>query len=371
MDCACTGDIITGLDCVKIWRRNHPQITVDDPRYRQVSLLYSILLIMMIYCSVIGTLNVVLFKDMQTALFDYAGFFSAVAIYVYVSRTAQFRRASWAALLALIAVLASFTFVARGATYSLIWVTVLPPIAFFLLGLRAGTWLSATFTAAVLLFLLAITDKWESGPFSIAALLNFAEVMTVHLLIFRHYERSRLEAFEQLRLGASIDRLTGLFNRERLDELLADTLAQARRGGQNTALIMLDVDHFKAVNDRYGHLHGDVVLQRLAHQLRENVRQTDRVGRWGGEEFLVICPDTDARGAGIVAEKVRQAIAAGKIDSMPMPTVSLGVAAGSGEVAASSLLQAADRQLYRAKREGRNRVCIERQAPESETKVRA
>ncbi|MBN7798551.1 diguanylate cyclase [Parahaliea mediterranea] len=342
-----------------LWRHHHPDITVDDPRYRQVALLYAFILIMALYFGVIGTLNLVLFGDEAIALFDFAGFACTLGIYAYTRRTAQFRRASWAAVLTLIGVLAGFTWLARGASYSLLWITVLPPIAFFLLGVRAGSWVTGLFFTFVMVFLAVVEPNWHQVHLSQGALLNFAEVMTAHWFLFRHYEISRTEAYQQLKESAAIDRLTGLWNRMRLDEALADTLALARRTGRGTAVLLADVDHFKQINDVHGHLMGDDVLREIARILQRGIRHTDRVGRWGGEEFLVLCPDTDAEGARILAEKVRAAVAAGDYPAGVAVTVSVGVAAARGDLDADQFLQIADRQLYRAKAGGRDCVMVE------------
>lgn len=346
-----------------LWRYYHPDITIDDPRYRQVSLLYAFVLLMAAYFGVIGTINLLLFRDYLIAAFDYAGLACTAGIFFYTRCTARFREASWAAVLTLVGVLTAFIWLARGSSYSLLWVTVLPPIAFFLLGGRAASWLTAVFVAGVLVFLVAAGSDWPAGPLSRGALLNFAEVMTAHWFLFRHYELSRTEAYQQLKESASVDPLTGLWNRMRLDESLAEMLSLAGRTGQDTAVILVDVDHFKVINDTKGHLVGDAVLRQLALTLRASVRQTDHVGRWGGEEFMVLCPGTDAAGARTLAEKIRTAVAAADYGEGCAVTVSLGVATAHGGEAVEELLQAADRQLYRSKAQGRDRVNIDVAGP--------
>ncbi len=154
------------------------------------------------------------------------------------------------------------------------------------------------------------------------------------------------------------DSLTGLYNRWHLDDVTARESSTARRHGDQLSIVLFDIDHFKIVNDTYGHPAGDLVLVEFARRMTDQLRAGDIAGRWGGEEFLLILPRTDVAGAVRVAERVRIAAAATPIiattSRIPI-TVSGGCATGSGE-AHSELLDLADNRLYEAKRAGRNRI---------------
>jgi diguanylate cyclase (GGDEF)-like protein len=159
---------------------------------------------------------------------------------------------------------------------------------------------------------------------------------------------------------ALVDGLTGLANRRQGDEALASEIARTERLGGPVGLILADVDDFKAVNDRFGHPTGDIVLRDLAETLRENVREIDTAARWGGEEFALILPGTDLEGAAQVAERIRAALAEREIlsvDGAPLHvTASFGVAASNPTTTVQQLVEAADEALYRAKRAGKDRV---------------
>ncbi|MBM4389649.1 MAG: sensor domain-containing diguanylate cyclase [Deltaproteobacteria bacterium] len=159
---------------------------------------------------------------------------------------------------------------------------------------------------------------------------------------------------------ATLDGLTGLFNRAFGLQRLLETLSMAARASSDTAVLLVDVDHFKQVNDRYGHATGDRVLAGVAQTIRSCCRDTDIAARLGGEEFMVVLPRTDERSAGVVAERLRRSIEGWRsgTDAHGLHvSVSIGVAAAEpGERDALRLVERADDALYVAKREGRNRV---------------
>ncbi len=167
---------------------------------------------------------------------------------------------------------------------------------------------------------------------------------------------------------ALVDGLTGVANRRRCSDALAAEVARAGRHGTALSLVLADLDDFKLVNDVHGHAAGDMVLREFADVLRATVRETDLAGRWGGEEFLLLLPGTDAVGAAQLAERVRLAFAERPIltpDGAPLAvTCSFGVAQHRAGEDEDGLTAAADRALYRAKAQGKNRV-------ESSTPVRS
>jgi len=152
------------------------------------------------------------------------------------------------------------------------------------------------------------------------------------------------------------DRLTGLFNRRKLDEALVIEHERANRSNQPFALIIADVDKFKEVNDIHGHQVGDQVLVELAEILRRGIRKIDTVGRWGGEEFMILCPNTDLGGARELAEKIRLAVEAHVFPVVCHKTSSFGVAEYQIGEETELMIKRADEGLYRAKNSGRNQV---------------
>jgi two-component system cell cycle response regulator len=167
---------------------------------------------------------------------------------------------------------------------------------------------------------------------------------------------------EKLERLANFDSLTGLYNRRAILGKLADLIGLANRYKEDFSLIMLDIDYFKRVNDRYGHLTGDEVLEKIATSISRNVRNTDIVGRYGGEEFIIILPKTNLSSSWGVAERLRTIIekaemedSAGNVFAI---TVSQGLVGWERNEDATSLISRADEALYKAKEKGRNRVQI-------------
>jgi diguanylate cyclase (GGDEF)-like protein len=158
----------------------------------------------------------------------------------------------------------------------------------------------------------------------------------------------------QLTAQAQTDALTGAVNRRGLMERLDKMHARAREGGHGYVVLMVDVDHFKSINDQYGHFEGDHVLKRVAQNLRDGLRAGDIIARWGGEEFCVVLPRTPLAEAHGLAERVASRIAA---TGSPRVTVSIGVAeADVQREGIDAVIRRADGALYRAKEAGRNRV---------------
>lgn len=157
---------------------------------------------------------------------------------------------------------------------------------------------------------------------------------------------------------ATTDELTGLYNRREMLRRLNEEYRKSKRYGTTLSVVMADIDHFKSVNDTFGHEMGDLVLKRVAHMLKATIRDVDCVGRFGGEEFLVLLPNTSLEGASVWAERARKDLERYEFNELSgrKITLSLGVAELKHGEDLSSLLRRADEALYLAKDKGRNRV---------------
>ena len=193
--------------------------------------------------------------------------------------------------------------------------------------------------------------------------LRDGDYMQLGECVYRFLAGGNVEAgyHDEIHRLSMLDPLTGVHNRRSFGEFLERAVEAARRNSRPLAVLLIDADHFKLVNDRHGHLVGDAVLRGLAERLRQRARADDLVARYGGEEFAVALPDTDLAAGLLAGERVRSAVAASPVMVEGMPigvTVSVGVAAlAAGEArTANDLLQVADERLYEAKRAGRDCV---------------
>lgn len=173
-----------------------------------------------------------------------------------------------------------------------------------------------------------------------------------------HAHRKLAQREETIRKLSVTDALTGVGNRRHLDEVLPPECERARRYGHPLALVLLDLDHFKLINDQHGHEAGDLVLRDTGELLRGFVRQSDVAVRLGGEEFVVLMPNTTLAEATSAARRLCGAIESHRATALPIVTASLGVAAMVPGDTPSSLLARADAALYRAKESGRNQVAV-------------
>ena len=171
-------------------------------------------------------------------------------------------------------------------------------------------------------------------------------------------ERTRelTRALREIEVVAITDKLTGIYNRRKFDEMLGYEMARAKRFGSTFSIVLADIDRFKRVNDRHGHLTGDEILKLLGKLLQGCVRQVDVLARWGGEEFILLLPESGSVAAAETAEKLRQKVQQSQNPYYIDLSMSFGVAEYRPGESVESLLQRADRALYRAKKSGRNRV---------------
>jgi diguanylate cyclase (GGDEF)-like protein len=199
----------------------------------------------------------------------------------------------------------------------------------------------------------------EPWALALAHAVNVALIFGLFYAMTAYYRSTVIQAERRLLAAATTDPLTGLANRSQFQMRAATELAHGRRRNETAALVLADVDFFKRINDELGHAAGDKVLVRLAALMRDKLREVDVLARWGGEEFLALLPGNDLTGATVVAERMRQAVAAVPIDidgRVVHVTMSFGVALVTGPGDLQQATARADRALYESKNGGRNRV---------------
>ncbi|PYE34506.1 diguanylate cyclase (GGDEF)-like protein [Idiomarina fontislapidosi] len=343
-----------------------------DPNYRRRQLLEVCLVIGVIALLLLAILNLFLFDALDLATLDAVGASIAASLWYLLKKRHLIELVSWLFTLMIGLLITTFLSLAAGNNNGYLWTALFPPFAFFLLGKNKGLWVTVVFFSIFTLQLYDTIFVQQAPHLTLGAFLNTIEVFVISILLYRFYEKTRTEANQLLheqsiRLDkmAKTDKLTQLFNRQYLDSTLFSLYKERR--SLPISILLLDVDLFKRINDEYGHLFGDEVLIKLAQRLSESVRGYDVVGRWGGEEFLIIAPNTSHLDAVELAERIRKRLNI-KVNDAVTTSVSIGVSSTDRVKSPEELISQADRALYQAKSNGRNRVQSFVSAVESESR---
>jgi diguanylate cyclase (GGDEF)-like protein len=243
---------------------------------------------------------------------------------------------------------------------------LLPLIPFVMFNDELGTRTIAVVPVLVLAIYLGLSRLAPPTPLSpeAVALLGYPNMVIPFMalaLVSYYFRLASMRAEQRMEAMALTDPLTGLFNRRHMGDRLREEQARAARGGRPFGVIMADVDHFKRVNDLYGHDAGDRVLVEVARLLSAGLRGHDVAARWGGEEFLLLLPDTDLEGAKTVARRIHEQSGRSLqvVQGVGEPiTLTFGVAIFSGGPTVDAAIKAADLALYEGKSSGRNRVVV-------------
>ena len=240
------------------------------------------------------------------------------------------------------------------------WLPVLYGFVFMVFGVRVGAVVSLALYAASLLAGLShlvVPEGHSDHQLLMLGQTYLSNIVIIVVLIgVGTILRRQVRHTDRLEEEVHTDVLTGLPNRRLLSHRIAEEMARAERYHRPFAIVLFDLDHFKVVNDRHGHPVGDEVLKAIGPMLQGNLRETDTLGRWGGEEFLVLLPEMDVPAAARMAERMRQVVESGRFAQGIRLTASFGVARYWRGEPMADLLERVDRALYAAKDAGRNRV---------------
>ncbi len=247
-----------------------------------------------------------------------------------------------------------------------LWIFIVAPVSVYVLGLRNGLINLLIFLTVICIIILLpqhiIEHAQYSNSYTLRLILSFVTLSFLSAL----YEFSRMQSYRNaLEISAQFqelamrDPLTKLANRRNAAAVLKQEKARVIRNNEPLSVLLCDLDHFKAVNDKFGHNGGDMVLVELSALFTQHVREQDCVARWGGEEFLIILPQTSAEHASIIAEKIRSNVEQHTVNFSSQQinvTISIGISQLSEDQNIDELINTADKCLYQAKTLGRNRV---------------
>jgi diguanylate cyclase (GGDEF)-like protein len=295
---------------------------------------------------------------------------TALALYSLIVKKSFYFSAYFVTTL-LFVFLVVFSYFAGNQSFGLIWTICYPLFVIPILGIRNGMIMVCIFYSIIIPMAYLGIGEWDYGFWDIKGLVRFtiATLGVVYTTCFfelsansayktiqeiREKEKAHLIALEKLSVT---DQLTGLRNRRYFDDHFAIERKRAKRYNKALSLIMIDIDHFKKINDAYGHQVGDSVLQAFSNLLQENVRPSDTISRWGGEEFIILLPSTSSENAIVVAQKIQSAVNLYHFSEVGNLTASFGVSnVEPNSNSNRDSVNQADQALYEAKKQGRNRV---------------
>ncbi|MBU2979984.1 GGDEF domain-containing protein [Alteromonas sp. C1M14] len=346
---------------MSFWYKRFPQYPENHRDYWRVVLVFHCLLISTLVPAIIALINIFIFKETTLASLDLSVSLISLGAYFWFRHSANIQFASVLLAFIITFMVTFFIYLTEGYAHSMVWALVVPPVTFFLLGRTWGSVCSSLVFAVCIYMAYQQIGNAPQHHTGYGSFLNVIEASLLILLLFRFYERTRSQAYKQLEEHnilvselAETDHLTGLYNREKFDKELYKNCDPDNQRSV-TSLLLVDVDHFKKINDSHGHLKGDEVLKALAQKLKRLVRTTDIVARWGGEEFAILLPNTEKAFALTLAERLRSEVNAHLISGLKV-SISIGLVSSSVINSSDKFLQQADSALYQAKADGRNRV---------------
>ncbi len=264
-----------------------------------------------------------------------------------------------------------FSYLGKNNNFGLVWTLLYPVFVIPILGEKQGLRLVSLFYIVLLPIVYNGIGTWDNGYWDLTAFIRFfiASLTIIYTTYFfestsvsayktimkiREKEKIYLITLEGL---STTDQLTGLHNRRYFDNHLKIESQKVKRYASHLCLIIIDIDHFKSINDQYGHQVGDSVLIEFSSLLKNIIRETDILSRWGGEEFIILLPETTLESSLLIAEKIRLAISNHSFQDIGNLTASFGVSEiNPNSITNREAIHAADKALYTAKKQGRNLV---------------
>lgn len=324
-------------------------------------------------------LSAFLVIDVVLKRYHVAGILALILILIAVNfalfqRTKEAGRAATFIILTYIVLSISMFYEGGIEKSGIVWSYFVPIFAFYLLGARDGLkWTVSHLALTLVVYILSLTPLFPLVYKPLYFLIFYTSLLaaSTFLMIFekvrqqyaesaREASRKLIEVNEELQLLSSRDFLTGIRNRREISSILSREIHRSSRYNTPLSILMLDLDHFKQLNDSFGHATGDAALRETSLKMEKLLRTSDSLGRFGGEEFLIVLPNTDRIAGGLVAERIRTGIESIRLENSQPENISVTASIGLSELHPHDnlelLIQRADRALYKAKENGRNCV---------------
>ncbi|HOF27591.1 MAG TPA: GGDEF domain-containing protein [Clostridia bacterium] len=348
---------------LKRYLSNNNRFKSDNPDYGRAFLLNAALAYMSIICMIFGILNIIKTDHPVFIYFYFAVMILSVVVIIFFHKTDNIQLTSVFAVILATFLMGSILHLVYSDYSGLFWAAAYLPFVYLMLEGKKGVRATLILGLSGLLYIIFFHGDWQPAVFSYMSIINISGAGACLMLLIVYYERSQKRAEKslviknnQLHLMSITDRLTGLYNRHKLDETLNELVHKSKTCKKPFSIIIADIDRFKSINDTYGHMTGDKVLVEISNLLLACVRQTDIAGRWGGEEFLIICPDTDYAGITDIAKRIEAFISGYNFGCCQGVALSCGVATHNSGETVDSLLQRADISMYQTKQSRRKNI---------------
>ncbi|MBU0719935.1 GGDEF domain-containing protein [bacterium] len=315
-------------------------------------------------------LNLFHYKNLSLGIIDILGAALSLASLIDYRLHNNTERAVFFGTLILFVFLLSFSIFNQNNSFGLIWTIFFPIFAITLNGHRKGFLYSLLFYVILFTFAYNGIGVWEEGEWDSRSFLRLFIASSVLVYVVMLNEIAQKESSDLIRQKdeieqrhikelerlSTVDALTSLYNRRKIDDILSLELSRAKRYERALSVCIFDIDDFKNINDKFGHVIGDEILIELSDLVHGSIRKSDFLGRWGGEEFIIIFPETSIGMASSLANKIKNIINTNDFEKVPRVTCSFGLSEYTEDDTINSIVSKADKALYEAKKSGKNIV---------------
>jgi len=324
---------------------------------RKVIMLNIFLIIGMFAFFFFALLHLFFIHNYFIAFIDFVSFVIFLCLYLDIKKNKNIKKAAIIGLFMLSFFMFSFVYFNHNNSFGLIWTIFVPIFAISQFKPKTGVRIALIYYLFLFSFLLYGVLYWNEQSWDITSFFRLFIASMILTFIYYATEQSFENLSKQLKKLTYFDALTALFNRRKIDEIMQEKFHEHQRYGTSLSIAILDIDDFKILNDTYGHSIGDTVLKEFSSLLSQSSRKTDAVGRWGGEEFMIIMPNTSLEQAHLNMQRFMSTLASHDFMHVNTLTCSVGICqadATNGTI--DKLFLCADNALYYAKRNGKNQI---------------
>ncbi|MEN8303273.1 MAG: GGDEF domain-containing protein [Campylobacterota bacterium] len=331
--------------------------TEDSRLFRRLILLNSFLMLGVIVVAFFAILNYFVLREYTISIINTLVTLLGIGVFLDLSYNKNIDRAITITLTVMISFFILFIYLNENRGFGLFWVPVVPILAIGLVGFKKGALISIIYFIPIFTMAYLGIGEWLDGQWSLIGFFRLILSSLLVMYIVVMMDIALEESYKKLEKLSSTDPLTLVHNRRKIEEILSREIGLSKRYDKQLALILFDIDDFKKINDMLGHNGGDKVLQKIAKEIKASIRESDYIGRWGGEEFLIVIPEIDHESVKVMTEKIRILVQEMGCSTINNITCSFGITLLDKESdSIESLINKADIAMYRAKEKGKN--CI-------------